>query len=148
MHIDGIAVGQTNQQIGASLAGVIAVNEGVTKAVFYHCLKIVMDGSSFRSSDSTTTERGLYTKMFPDSKFAHINCGKTKATYVVTHGIAPYVREQMTERLAGQYFGLHVDESTHNGKCRIEYWITYFNDKWERENHYLCSDEFNICYDR
>ncbi len=48
------------------------------KALIVHIL--VLNCESFCSSDSASTDRANYKKMFPDSLYTGINCGRTKAT--------------------------------------------------------------------
>ena len=89
-----------------------------TTATFYHCLKIVMDGGSFLSSDPVAKGRDLYAKMFPDSKYADIKCGRTKAEYVITHAVAPCFRDELCENVGlSTKYGIHLDESTY--KCTM-----------------------------
>ena len=66
--------------------------------------------------------------MFPDSSFTSLNCGKTKASYIAVHALAPYAREQFRNLYSGKLFGLHVDETTYNRKSRLEFWIVHFAD--------------------
>lgn len=133
----------TQPTIIDSLHAATQAEDGELKALFLHCLKIVMDGSSFRTSDSSNRKRKIYKQMFPDSKFSSFSCGKTKANYVCVFGIAPYVVSQLKESLAGKTFGLHLDESAYNKKCIIEYWIVYYSGG-ERKNHFLNAVELEI----
>ena len=64
--------------------------------------------------------------MFPDSAMTTIDCGRTKATYIAVHALAPYAKQKIGEEFRGKLFGLHVDETTYNHKCRLEFWVNYF----------------------
>ena len=62
------------------------------RALIIQVLDIAVNGQSFASSDSASSARGKYKQMFSDSGHANIKCGKTIATYVAVHGIAPCAR--------------------------------------------------------
>ncbi|MEL7308116.1 MAG: hypothetical protein AAGK05_09780, partial [Pseudomonadota bacterium] len=117
------------------------------RAVFYHVLHIVLNDTSFRSSDAMTRKRSLYAVMFPDSKFSKINCGRTKVMYLLNHAIAPFARQQLSLQLADSLFGILVDESTHNNKVRLEYWIIYFDKENNRQLRYLNTEELEVQFD-
>ena len=61
----------------SSIVASMSLNDDVEtqklKATFFHVLRIVMDGGSFRSSDPMSRKRSLYSVMFPDSKYTKIN---------------------------------------------------------------------------
>ena len=78
--------------------------------------------------------------MFPDSKFSEINCGRTKAGYLIRLGIAPFVVDKIKEETADNAFAFHVDESLHHGKVRLEIWIVHFV-AGERKVRYLNTKE-------
>ena len=42
-----------------------SVEEGKLKVVLLHCLKLVLDGHSLRSSDCCSRSRNFYSKLFP-----------------------------------------------------------------------------------
>ena len=81
--------------------------------------------------------------MFPDSSFAAINCGKTKTGYILTRAIAPFVRDQVTNKITSDRLGIHMDESSYHKKCRFEFWIVHFDGELriELETKFLV-DEF------
>ncbi len=56
---------------------------GIKKARILHVLKIVSDGNSFRSSDSASHKQRIYSRMFPDSTFSNIKCGRTKVNSIL-----------------------------------------------------------------
>ena len=70
-----------------------SVEEGKLKVVLLHCLKLVLDGHSLRSSDCCSRSRNFYSKLFPDSKYADINCGRTKAGYIIKFALGSYCKE-------------------------------------------------------
>ena len=74
--------------IVAQMQAGTSVEEGKLKVVLLHCLKLVLDGHSLRSSDCCSRSRNFYSKLFPDSKYADINCGRTKAGYIIKFALA------------------------------------------------------------
>ena len=97
--------------IAAALYTSCSKETGVLRATIYHCLKIIVDDASFRSSECFSRNRSLYKVMFPDSSFAAINCGKTKTGYIITRAIAPFVRDQVTDKITScDRVGIHMDE--------------------------------------
>ena len=83
--------------------------------------------------------------MFPDSGHANIKCGKTKATYVAGHGIAPYARTVLKNEVNDKFVGIHLDETYYNGKTRVELWVVYADGV--RKNRYLRTMELNVNVD-
>jgi len=105
------------------------VNDAKAKALVLHIIKLVLDGCSFRSSDSASVSRNIYKSMFPDSKYSEIRCGRTKAEYLVTKAIAPWIKSRNVTLFPLKLFGIFVNESTYNSKTRMEFWITVM-DNW------------------
>ena len=85
IHIKAARASVNQSSIVASMSLNDDVETQKLKATFFHVLRIVMDGDSFRSSDPMSRKRSLYSVMFPDSKYTKINCGRTKATYILNH---------------------------------------------------------------
>ena len=127
--------------IAAALYTSCSKETGVLRATIYHCLKIIVDDASFRSSECFSRNRSLYKVMFPDSSFAAINCGKTKTGYIITRAIAPFVRDQVTDKITScDRVGIHMDESSYHKKCRLEFWIVHFDGEL-RKNSYSAFEE-------
>ena len=103
-------------------------------------LKLVLDGSPFGTSDCFSRWRDLYSKMFPDSNYTKLACGPTKATYMLVHDLVPLIKSKITKKLRGERFTIHLDESSYNGKIRLEIWIAY-HDSFSIVWHYLSSKE-------
>ena len=59
--------------IASALNSQMTVQDGTSKALLIHCLKLAMDNASFRTSDSSTRSRNMYGQMFPDSKYTSLN---------------------------------------------------------------------------
>ena len=79
-----------------------------------------------------------------DSSFAAINCGKTKTGYIITRAIAPFVRDQVTDKITScDRVGIHMDESSYHKKCRLEFWIVHFDGEL-RKNSYLRTIESEL----
>ena len=69
------------------------VRDDVNNAEVLWAVKTVM--SHFLADRSSNTG-DLFGKMFPDIQIAQkFNCGKTKCTYLITHGLAPYFHNNM-----------------------------------------------------
>ena len=81
--------------IVAQMQAGTSVEEGKLKVVLLHCLKLVLDGHSLRSSDCCSRSRNFYSKLFPDSKYADINCGRTKAGYIIKFALGSYCKEHI-----------------------------------------------------
>ena len=105
-----------------------------------------MNGQSFASSDSASSARGKYKQMFPDSGHANFKCGKTKATYVAVHGIAPYARTILKYEVKDKFVGIHLDETSYNGKTRVDLWVICYADGF-RKNRCLRTMELNVNVD-
>ena len=98
------------------------------RALIIHVLDIVVNGQSFASSDSASSARGKYKQMFPDWGHANIKCGKTEATYVPVHRIAPYARTILKNEVKDKFVGIHLDEKSYNGTTRVELWVVCYAD--------------------
>ena len=103
-----------------------SVEEGKLKVVLLHCLKLVLDGHSLRSSDCCSRSRNFYSKLFPGSKYADINCGRTKAGYIIKFALGSYCKELIISEMADKPFAIHVDESMYHSKVRLEFWVIHF----------------------
>ena len=147
IHIKAARSSVNQSSIVASMSLNDDVETQKLKATFFHVLRIVMDGGSFRSSDPMSRQRSLYSVMFPDSKYTKINCGRTKATYILNHAIAPFARKTLQDSLLGKVFGLFVDESTYHNKVRLEYWVIFFSDSGSRTIRYLSTKELDVNLD-
>ena len=77
IHIKAARASVNQSSIVASMSLNDDVETQKLKATFFHVLRIVMDGGSFRSSDRMSRKRSLFSVMFPDSKYTKINCGFT-----------------------------------------------------------------------
>ena len=146
VHKKASASTSNQVSIRGAFSKLIDVQTVRTRATFYHVVKLVLDNGSFRSSDCFSRKRSLYTTMFPEAHGTDIACGRTKAMYIAVHGIAPFVREEIVQKLERKLFALHVDESTYNKKVRLEYWIVYLSG-CNREVQYLCTRELKVEFD-
>lgn len=77
-----------------------SVNEDdVTSAEAIWALQVVIGKMSLNSCDETSL---VFKKMFPDSKIAQsFSMGKTKASYVINHGLAPYFQDVLQNYIKG-----------------------------------------------
>ena len=124
----------------------ISVEEGKLKVVLLHCLKLVLDGHFLRSSDCCSRSRNFNSKLFPDSKYADINCGRTKAGYIIKFALGSYCKELIISEMADKPFAIHVDESMYHSKVRLEFWVIHFV-KQIRRVRYLTTIELKTNFD-
>ena len=78
---------------------------------YYGLLKTVI---SHYSANSCTNTGDLFKQMFPDSRIAqNFNCGKTKCSYLVCFGLAPYFHDKLMSNLrqSGVVYAISFDES-------------------------------------
>lgn len=75
-----------------------SVNEDdVTSAEAIWALHVITGKMSLNSCDETSA---AFKNMFPDSKIARsFSMGKTKASYVINHGLAPYFQEMLQNNM-------------------------------------------------
>ena len=81
-HSKAAAVLRSQTNIFESVAKAEDANFCKMRTTFFHVMRIVVDGGSFRSSFVACRRRSIYKVMFPDSVYSGINCGRTKATYL------------------------------------------------------------------
>ena len=124
IHIDSAAALPRQPSIRNSLVSAVDDDSGRLRATCYHVVRIALDGGSFRSSDCVSRKRSLYSVMFPDSRFAKICCGRTKARYLLVHALAPFARSEVIDMLKGNLYGIHVDELSLS--CHV-YSVSPFN---------------------
>ena len=134
-HVSASAAAQSQPTIRQQVAQQNDKETIKRKALILHVLKIALDGSSFRSSDAFSRNRNLYSVMFPDSAYTNIACGYTKCGYILSHGIAPWVKMKVIESLNGKHYAIHLDETSYNKKIRVEFWVVYCDkearvDEW------------------
>ncbi|CAF0854255.1 unnamed protein product [Adineta steineri] len=104
----------------------LAFDDQITKAEILWALKSVQHGFSYKSSDNTGK---LFQTMFPDSKIAEkFSIQHAKMSYVISHGLGPYFRNQLVEDLKNcQRFVLCFDEQTNNqNKKQLDLLVRYW----------------------
>ena len=80
-----------------------------TRAEILWVLKIIDSNYSFNSSECVPL---LLQSMFPDSEVAkNFSCSESKARYMATFGLAPYLLELLMEKVKDDCFVLLFDES-------------------------------------
>ena len=105
------------------------VKTDVLSAEILWALKVCTSHYSLNSSEASGA---LFHRMFPDSAIASsFKCGETKTSYLISHGIAPYLKSQLVEKLRSEsaMFVLLFDESM-NSKTQskqmdvhLRFWI-------------------------
>ena len=69
---------------------------------------------SHYSANSWSDTGDLFKQMFPDSRIAlNFNCGKTKCSYLVCFGLAPYFHDKLMSNLrqSGVVYAISSDKS-------------------------------------
>ena len=88
---------QPAQLVQPTLYSRVNVNAQKMKAEILWALKIVGSHYSFNSSQNISD---LFSHMFPDSAICKkVKLGKTKMSYTVNYGLAPYFKEQLVSQL-------------------------------------------------
>ena len=132
-----------------------AIKEQVLKAELWWALKSASSSYSFHSSNDISF---IMKKMFPSdetaSKFA---CGETKVMYLICHGIAPYLRTCLTDKLRDQQYVLMFDESynkfmkSKQMDILVRFWDVnnvvsrYYDSKFM--GHARCSDIYDCIHE-
>ena len=90
--------------------------------------------------------------MFPDSDIVKkFTLGKTKCSYIINYGIAPYFKEILLKAINhSPYYSLSFDESMQN--CRMDVGIRYCKGSLDNDVffigkhvifvHFLCNNVF------
>ena len=88
----------------------LSPQEEVTRAETLQAIKVVSSNYSFTS---TNDDGDRFRKMFPDSVIAkNYHQSKTKVSYMIKHGISPYVKELLLNDFKGTPFVFKFDETT------------------------------------
>ena len=85
------------ERVQSTLESQVEINTLKTKAEILWALKIVGSHYSFNLSQNINE---LFQQMFPDSEIANtVKLGKTKMSYTVNYGLAPYFKDQLLSQL-------------------------------------------------
>ena len=92
------------------------------------------------NSGSNTGE--LFKMMLPDSQIAQkFSCGKTKCSYLITHGLASYFHDRMLASLKDVKYVISFDESLNRTQQQEQMdMIIHF---WDNEKNKVCSRYFD-----
>lgn len=75
--------------------------------------------ASFNCASETARTKALFKKMFPNDVIAqNFACGRTKATYLITKAVAPFLNEALYEQLRRIKFSLCLDESNNTANFK------------------------------
>lgn len=106
-----------------------SVQELTSRAECIYALKCVKSNFSLNSNDENND---MFKLMFPDSEVAKLYAmHSSKCTYVLTHGIAPYLKKTISRDASKAPFTYLFDETT-NAQVKKQYdgYITYFSDSF------------------
>lgn len=121
------SISSVNTNISRSITKHFLPNEHIAKAEILWALKAV---SSHYSFNSCSNLKDILCAMFPDSAIAKsISIGKTKTSYIVSYGLAPYFQEELLKNLRGcREFVICFDEALNRISQRgqmdivVRYW--------------------------
>ena len=132
----------------------------VVQSEIMWCLDVILNNYSYNSSSNKSD---LFSKMFPDSKVAQdFAVGKTKCSYVIKYGIAPYFLELLNQQLEECPFYVALFDESYNRIAKenqmdmhIRYWDTnenivatrYYNsDYLGKSSAKDVFEKFNNCF--
>lgn len=103
----------------------------VTNAEILWCMRLVKQHYSFNSCVNLSDD---LQEMFPDSIIAsNFSLGRDKAAYTITHGLAPYFRLELLDRMRKptptffcSFFDEAYNEVTKKNQCDVH--ITFFDE--------------------
>ena len=95
-------------------------------AEILRALTVVDKNYAFQSCKS---DNNIYRRMFPDSEIAkNYEMSATKVMYIIRHGIAIYVRNDLKKEIDDRPFTFHFDESTtEQVKKQYDGYATFFS---------------------
>ena len=102
-----------------------SVRQNSVRAEIFWCLKCVASDYPAASCDDL---KDLFGVMFEGSpQLQDFSLGRTKFTYLLTYGLAPYFRDELKNDLCGSYYSLYFDETTNDGGSKelrtgVRYW--------------------------
>ena len=109
-------------------------------AEIFWALDVVLSGYSFNSCQN---KNDLFCNMFPDSNIAkNFACGKTKCSYIVTYGLAPYFKSLLNDTLSSlDCFVAMFDESYNkiSKRGQMDLHVRF----WDIENNCDATRNFN-----
>ena len=115
--------------------------EQVMKAETLQALKVVSSNYSFAS---TTDDAERFRLMFPDSPTAaKYQQSRTRVSYVIKHGISPYVKDLYINDFNGTPFVFKFDETTTlQVKKQYDGYIQYWSKETNLVNSVYCGSLF------
>jgi hypothetical protein len=117
-------------------------NDDITSAEIIWALEVVTGGMSLNSCSRSTE---AFRRMFHDSQIAQrYSMGKTKASYIITHGIAPYFKEGLINEVKNKCsdYVICFDESLNkiSQRCQMDLFVRFWDSsKEEVSTRYLNS---------
>ena len=121
---------QPAQLVQPTLCSHVNVNAQKMEAEILWALKIVGSHYSFNSSQNISD---LFSHMFPDSEICKkAKLGKTKMSYTVNYGLAPYFKEQLVSQLKKcDEIVVCFDEAFNviSGRGQMDIVVRYWDDK-------------------
>ena len=125
---------------GATMTKYVA-KDGVLVAGVLWAVKMVM---SHYSANSCSNTGDLFKQMFPDSRIAqNFNCGKTKCSYLMCFGLAPYFHDKLMSNLrqSGVVYAISFDESLNRvlQSAQMDVIIHF----WDNQENKVCNRYFD-----
>ena len=121
------------------------INASTLEAEIRWVLNIIYSKYSMNSS---TDSGKLFSAMFPDSDIAKsFQCGRTKAGYVATYGLAPYFQNELLSTLSTvPYYTVSFDESLNPifQKGQMDLLARFWDDKADMVRTRYLKSEFMV----
>ena len=110
-------------------------------AEILQALHVIDSGLPFASVES---DGDRFRLQFPDSAITKgYKQGKTKITYVIQHGIVPYIADLLQQNIASKPFSFKFDETTASQiKKQYDAYLTILRGKEAHNNSIL---RFSLC---
>ena len=106
-------------------------------AEILQALHVVDSGLPFASAES---DGDRFRLQFPDSAITKgYKQGKTKITYVIQHGIVPYIADLLQQDIASKPFSFKFDETTTSQiKKQYDAYLTYYSEEKKHTTTAYC----------
>lgn len=103
----------------------VAAQRAVTAAfISEHCLPFTMADELIKFAQRLSEDKPALDKT---------TLSKTSVTYINTHGVAEYMKEDLKRKLKGEMLSLNMDEATNNSNDKILNILVQFYDKEENK---------------
>ena len=115
----------------------VSPQQAIMSAEILQALHVVDSGLPFASAES---DGDRFRLQFPDSAITKgYKQGKTKITYVIQHGIVPYIADLLQQDIASKPFSFKFDETTTSQiKKQYDAYLTYYSEEKKHTTTAYC----------